>query len=227
VLVGMLVLKQPFSIIMTGTGIVALAGIVVNNNIVLIDTYQEYAKYLPRIEAIVRTVEIRLRPVFLTSITTIAGLTPMMFGISIDLVDGGYSLGTPASLWWKQLASAVVFGLGTATALTLVFTPSLLAIRVWSRKGAYWSVETAAAIFKGRSSQVSLDRRLRKSLAKIEPGIIPWDQFQHIFLPDRRRQAGLDFPKPIVIDDDAVSGQTDQDMQTKREDDPESERSSE
>ncbi|MGH1357017.1 MAG: efflux RND transporter permease subunit, partial [Thalassovita sp.] len=80
VLIGMLVMDQAFSVIMTGTGIVALAGIVVNNNIVLIDTYQEYSAYMPRIEAIVRTAEERIRPVLLTTITTMAGLAPMMFG---------------------------------------------------------------------------------------------------------------------------------------------------
>jgi multidrug efflux pump len=82
VLIGMLVMDQTFSIIMTGTGIVALAGIVVNNNIVLIDTYQEYARYMGRIEAIIRTAEVRIRPVILTTITTMAGLTPMMLGLS-------------------------------------------------------------------------------------------------------------------------------------------------
>ena len=71
VLVGLLFLKEPFSIIMTGVGIVALAGIVVNNNIVLIDTYLEYSRIMPKIEALVRTTEVRIRPVILTSITTI------------------------------------------------------------------------------------------------------------------------------------------------------------
>ena len=126
VLIGMLVMDQTFSIIMTGTGIVALAGIVVNNNIVLIDTYQEYSRYMPRIEAIVRTAEARIRPVLLTTITTMAGLTPMMFGLSLDFISGGYSIDSPTSLWWKQLATAVVFGLGIATVLTLiVYTLSL------------------------------------------------------------------------------------------------------
>src|SRR5690606_18374436 len=91
VLIGMLVMNQTFSIIMTGTGIVALAGIVVNNNIVLIDTYQDFARYMPRLEAIVRTAEARIRPVLLTTITTMAGLAPMVFGISVDFVNGGYT----------------------------------------------------------------------------------------------------------------------------------------
>ncbi len=131
VLIGMLVMQQPFSIIMTGTGIVALAGIVVNNNIVLIDTYQEFCERMPRIEAIIRTAEARIRPVLLTTITTMAGLAPMMFGISLDFINGGYTIDSPTALWWKQLATAVVFGLGVATILTLVVTPSLLAMRVW------------------------------------------------------------------------------------------------
>ena len=136
VLIGMMVMNQPFSIIMTGTGIVALAGIVVNNNIVLIDTYQEYARAMPRLEAITRTAEARLRPVLLTTLTTMAGLTPMMFGVSIDFLDGGYDIDSPTALWWKQLATAVVFGLGVATILTLVLTPALLALRVWVGAGA-------------------------------------------------------------------------------------------
>ncbi|MEL6679737.1 MAG: efflux RND transporter permease subunit, partial [Pseudomonadota bacterium] len=123
-LIGMLVMEQPFSIIMTGTGIVALAGIVVNNNIVLIDTYQEYSRYMPRLEAIVRTAQDRLRPVLLTTITTMAGLAPMMFGVSVDFIGGGYSIDAPTALWWKQLATAVVFGLGIATVLTLVIAPA-------------------------------------------------------------------------------------------------------
>ncbi|MDP5348084.1 MAG: efflux RND transporter permease subunit, partial [Paracoccaceae bacterium] len=96
-LVGMLVMDQPFSIIMTGTGIVALAGIVVNNNIILIDTYQEYSKYMPRTEAITRTAEDRIRPVLLTTITTMAGLAPMMFGLSLDFMNGGYSIDSPTA----------------------------------------------------------------------------------------------------------------------------------
>ncbi|MEE8453479.1 MAG: efflux RND transporter permease subunit, partial [Limibaculum sp.] len=112
VLVGMMVMGQKFSIIMTGTGIVALAGIVVNNNIVLIDTFQEFARRMDPLEAIVRTAEARIRPVLLTTITTMAGLAPMMLAVSFDFVNGGISRGAPTALWWVQLATAVVFGLG-------------------------------------------------------------------------------------------------------------------
>ena len=175
-LIGMIVMAQPFSIIMTGTGIVALAGIVVNNNIVLIDTYQEYAAIMPRLEAIVKTAELRLRPVFLTTITTMAGLTPMMFGVSIDLFNGGYTVGAPASLWWIQLATAVVFGLGIATVMTLVFTPSMLAIRIWAVKGAYSSSNLIAALVQGKNSNLARDRRLRKAIRASKASELLWDQ---------------------------------------------------
>ena len=132
VLVGMLIMGQKFSIIMTGTGIVALAGIVVNNNIVLIDTYQAFCKRMGRLEAIVRTAEARIRPVLLTTITTMAGLMPMMFATSLDFANGGVAVGAPTALWWVQLATAVVFGLGIATVLTLIVTPAALAARVWA-----------------------------------------------------------------------------------------------
>ncbi len=142
----------------------ALAGIVVNNNIVLIDTYQEYSRYMPRIEAIIRTAEARIRPVLLTTITTMAGLTPMMFGLSLDFIGGGYSIDSPTSLWWKQLATAVVFGLGIATVLTLIFTPSMLALRVWVTSYAHGlgdaaGLAVAAARQRGRARLGAAPRR--------------------------------------------------------------------
>ncbi len=175
VLIGMLVMDQPFSIIMTGTGIVALAGIVVNNNIVLIDTYQEYSQYMPRIEAIVRTTEARIRPVLLTTITTMAGLAPMMFGLSLDFIGGGYSIDSPTALWWKQLATAVVFGLGIATVLTLIFTPSMLALRVWLGTGAYRSFTTLRALSHGSGSKSARDLALKKAAKKVKNPEIIWD----------------------------------------------------
>ena len=163
VLWGMLILGQTFSIIMTGTGIVALAGIVVNNNIVLIDTYQEYARYMPRIEAITRTAEARIRPVLLTTLTTMAGLAPMMFGLSFDFIGGGYSLQSPTALWLIQLATAVVFGLGIATVLTLIFTPSMLAIRYWATHYVLALARLLGRLSLGRSSQAAEDFALRRA----------------------------------------------------------------
>jgi multidrug efflux pump len=175
VLIGMLVMDQTFSIIMTGTGIVALAGIVVNNNIILIDTYQEYSRYMPRIEAIIRTAEDRIRPVLLTTITTMAGLAPMMFGLSLDFINGGYSIDSPTALWWKQLATAVVFGLGIATMLTLVFTPSLLALRVWAGSYALALSRLLAILSFGRGSQAARDWALHRAARKLTAPEIIWD----------------------------------------------------
>ncbi len=174
VLIGMLVMDQAFSIIMTGTGIVALAGIVVNNNIVLIDTYQEYERYMPRTEAITRTAEDRIRPVLLTTITTMAGLAPMMFGLSLDFIGGGFSIDSPTSLWWKQLATAVVFGLGIATVLTLVFTPSMLALRVWITTYAGWAAQLFAKLSMGRQSRAAQDWALSREAKRIKSPEIIW-----------------------------------------------------
>ena len=176
VLIGMVVMDQTFSIIMTGTGIVALAGIVVNNNIVLIDTYQEYARYMPRLEAIVRTAEARIRPVLLTTITTMAGLSPMMLGISLDFGNGGYTVDSPTALWWKQLATAVVWGLGVATVLTLVFTPSLLALRVWAAEIAGWLADGLARIGADRMSRQTQDWALNRQARLARDPILYWDE---------------------------------------------------
>jgi multidrug efflux pump len=173
VLWGMILMDQTFSIIMTGTGIVALAGIVVNNNIVLIDTYQEYSRYMPRLEAITRTAEARIRPVLLTTITTMAGLAPMMFGLSLNFLEGGYSIDSPTALWWKQLATAVVFGLGVATFLTLILTPALLALRVWITMGAYGSIRQLLA-WGGRGSREARDLALGREARKIKDPVLLW-----------------------------------------------------
>jgi multidrug efflux pump len=190
VLIGMLVMQQPFSIIMTGTGIVALAGIVVNNNIVLIDTYQELSRYLPKVEAIIRTAEQRIRPVLLTTITTMAGLAPMMFGLSLDFVNGGYSVDSPTALWWKQLATAVVFGLGTATMLTLVFTPALLSARVWVTTYVLWIARFLVRIGASRRGQVAQDWALKRMARRTKPAEIIWDYSEPPLL-EKEEPAGL------------------------------------
>ena len=129
VLLGMLITGQTFSVIMTGTGIVALAGIVVNNSIVLIDTYQRLIEDgLDEVEAVLRTAGQRLRPILLTTITTMFGLLPMALQVNVGFFDRSLSLGGPVSAWWVQLATAIIFGLGFSTLLTLVLVPVLLAL---------------------------------------------------------------------------------------------------
>ncbi|GLQ07075.1 efflux RND transporter permease subunit [Sneathiella chinensis] len=129
VFVGLLVTGQPFGIVMTGVGIISLAGIVVNNNIVLIDTFAYLRKQgMDAREAILRTGAQRLRPVMLTTITTIFGLLPMTLQTNIDFLSREVVVGAPSSQWWVQLSTAVAFGLTFATVLTLIMTPSLLMI---------------------------------------------------------------------------------------------------
>ena len=129
VLLGLIITKQSFGIVMVGLGIIALAGIVVNNNIVLIDTYNRFRSEgnKPRIAAL-QTGILRLRPVFLTAITTILGLMPMVLSLNIDLFARILEVGAPSTLWWTQLASAIAGGLAFATILTLVLTPCLLVL---------------------------------------------------------------------------------------------------
>ncbi|MFT5210116.1 MAG: multidrug efflux pump [Flavobacterium sp.] len=129
VLLGLLVLGHPFSAIMTGVGIVALAGIIVNNNIVLIDTYNYLHKENPdwtMQRVIIQTGCLRIRPVFLTTFTTGFGLLPMASGISVDLIGREIEVGGPIASFWVQLASAIVSGLSFATLLTLIVTPAML-----------------------------------------------------------------------------------------------------
>jgi multidrug efflux pump len=125
------VLGQPFSAIMTGVGIVALAGIIVNNNIVLIDTFNYLRSENPAWDirrVIIQTGCLRLRPVFLTTFTTGFGLLPMATGVSIDLIGREFEMGGPVASFWVQLASAIVSGLSFATLLTLIVTPAMLMV---------------------------------------------------------------------------------------------------
>ena len=127
VLLGLMITGQPFGIVMSGVGVIALAGIVVNNNIVLIDTYNwQRRRGRPAVEAVLRTGALRLRPVLLTTATTILGLLPMVLGVNIDFIGRDITVGGPSTQWWTQLATAVAGGLAFATLLTLVMTPCLL-----------------------------------------------------------------------------------------------------
>lgn len=146
VLLGVALTGQYLSVIMTGTGVVALAGIVVNNNIVLIDTYQYLRrKGLAVEDAVVRTAAQRIRPVMLTTVTTILGLLPMVFEINVDFAAGVISHGSTTSDWWVLLASAVVYGLAFSTVLTLVLTPVMLAAPTVIRRRIFGRKEEGGA----------------------------------------------------------------------------------
>ncbi len=130
VLLGLIVTGRPFGIVMGGVGVIALAGIVVNNNIVLIDTFNDLRKSgMPPQEAALRTGAQRLRPVVLTSVTTALGLLPMVMGMNIDFFNRTVVFGAPSTQYWTELSSAIAGGLVIATVLTLVVTPAMLMLR--------------------------------------------------------------------------------------------------
>ena len=140
VMIGLMVTGQPFGIVMSGVGVIALAGIIVNNNIVLIDTFDhlraQYGERMDVRELVLRTGAQRLRPVLLTTITTVIGLLPMALQMNIDFISREVSIGAPSTQWWVQLSTAIVFGLSFSTVLTLIVTPAALMLR--EKAGALW-----------------------------------------------------------------------------------------
>jgi multidrug efflux pump len=130
VFLGLLFTGEPFGIVMSGVGVIALAGIVVNNNIVLIDTF-DYLKHKSKNvqDAILLAGAQRLRPVLLTTVTTVLGLLPMVFQTNIDFITREITIGAPSTQWWVSLSTTIVFGLSFATVLTLLVTPCALMLR--------------------------------------------------------------------------------------------------
>ena len=127
VLIGLMVMGQSFGVVMTGIGIIANAGVIVNNNIVLIDTYDRLKQEgWDTYDAIIETCRERARPVALTAVTAVLGVLAIAFGINLDFVNRTIMIGAPSTQWWVHLSVAIVFGLGFATVLTLVVTPAAL-----------------------------------------------------------------------------------------------------
>ena len=127
VLLGLMIMGQPFGVVMTGIGIIANAGVIVNNNIVLIDTYDRLRREgQGAYDAIMETCRERARPVVLTAVTAILGVLPIAFGINLDFISRDITFGAPATQWWISLSTAIVFGLSFATLLTLIVTPAAL-----------------------------------------------------------------------------------------------------
>lgn len=123
---GLALFRSSFGIIMTGVGVISLAGVVVNNAIVLIDyTNKLRERGVALKEAVVSAGATRLRPVMLTAVTTILGLIPMVTGISYDFHTWSISWVSESSQWWRSMAIVVIFGLMVATFLTLVVVPAL------------------------------------------------------------------------------------------------------
>ena len=141
VLLGLLVMGQPFGVVMTGIGIIANAGVIVNNNIVLIDTYDRLRRDgVAAYDAIIQTCRERARPVVLTAVTAILGVLPIAFGMNVEFLSREITIGAPATQWWINLSTAIVFGLGFATMLTLIVTPAaLMAIEQLRERRLRWS----------------------------------------------------------------------------------------
>jgi multidrug efflux pump subunit AcrB len=131
--------KLPFSVIMTGIGVIALAGVVVKNGIVLIDYTLKLQDrgFTPR-EAIVKAGKTRLRPVLLTALTAMLALVPTAMGIAFNVREFKFDMDSEASQWWKNMAVSVIYGLGVATLLTLVVEPALFSmfadVRGWFKR---------------------------------------------------------------------------------------------
>ncbi len=158
VLLGLLITGQTFSAIMTGVGIISLAGIVVNNSIVFIDTYNRFTRNqnIEPQQAILMTAAQRIRPVMLTTITTVFGLLPMALGVSINYFGRTVELGSISGAWWVQLSTAVISGLSFSTLLTLVLVPVMLTApsTIWA------SIKNIGA--KGRA------KKLARAEAKVD-----------------------------------------------------------
>jgi multidrug efflux pump len=151
VLLGLLIMGQPFGVVMTGIGVIANAGVIVNNNIVLIDTYDRLRREgRETYDAIIETCRERARPVVLTATTAVLGVLPIAFGVNVEFLSRGITVGAPSTQWWISLSTAIVFGLAFATVLTLVVTPAaLMAIEQMAERrrrwGAAWGARFARA----------------------------------------------------------------------------------
>jgi multidrug efflux pump len=153
VLLGLLVMGQAFGVVMTGIGVIANAGVIVNNNIVLIDTYDRLRREgMAAYDAIIITCRERARPVVLTAVTAILGVLPIAFGMNIEFLSREITVGAPATQWWIHLSTAIVFGLGFATVLTLIVTPAaLMAIEKAREQRQRWTGALRARL--GRPAQ--------------------------------------------------------------------------
>lgn len=140
VFVGLLVMNLAFSVVMCGIGVIALAGMIVSNNILILDTFDILKKEKRSLrDTLLITGAQRLRPVFLTQLTTALGLLPIMLRVNIDFLGREITFNAPSSHWWVQLSTAIVFGIVFASPLTLLVTPCALYLK--NRKS--WDATTA------------------------------------------------------------------------------------
>ncbi|WP_029066476.1 efflux RND transporter permease subunit [Labrenzia sp. DG1229] len=176
VLLGMMLTGQKFSIIMTGTGVVALAGIVVNNAIVLIDTYNRFRHDgFDPLDAILKTSGQRIRPILLTTVTTIVGLVPMATAVNLDFFTKTVAVGGITAIWWIQLSTAVISGLAFSTILTLVMIPVMIAVpSTWANScRAIWAMAFSrpAEQVAEQSEQGEVDTDLEQDVEWTDPDL--------------------------------------------------------
>ena len=152
VLLGLLIMGQAFGVVMTGIGVIANAGVIVNNNIVLIDTYDRLRREgIEAYDAILETCRERARPVVLTATTAVLGVLPIAFGVNVEFLSRSVTVGAPSTQWWISLSTAIVFGLGFATVLTLIVTPAaLMAIENLRASRLRWSAALRRKAFARR-----------------------------------------------------------------------------
>lgn len=145
---GLTIIHAPFGIVMSGVGMISLAGVVVNNAIVLIDYTNKLRQTGLNVnEAVLSAGATRLRPVLLTAITTILGLLPMVTGISYDFTKMAISTASESTQWWRSMAIVVIFGLMIATFLTLVVVPVLYSLLDSMKNGAAKTVEWTRCMY--------------------------------------------------------------------------------
>ncbi|TGQ67591.1 efflux RND transporter permease subunit [Mesorhizobium sp. M00.F.Ca.ET.186.01.1.1] len=156
VFLGLLLTGEAFGIVMSGIGVIALAGVVVNNNIVLIDTYDRLREEgWDKMDAVLQTCRERARPVVLTAVSAILGVLPIAFGLGLEIFHHETTINAPSTQWWISLSSAIVFGLSFATLLTLVVTPSMLMIFTRSKNSRFYAF--FRRIFRRGKGQISSD----------------------------------------------------------------------
>ena len=149
VLIGLMATGEQFIVVFSGVGIVALAGIVVNNSIVLIDTHQRLEKSgIELKEAVLRAAGQRIRPILITTGTTIIGLLPMAMGTSINIFTRSIELNNPISAWWTNMSISIVFGLGFSTVLTLITIPVLIMLPDYLRKEVFPKFKQQYAVLR-------------------------------------------------------------------------------
>ena len=152
VFLGLLITGQPFGIVMSGIGVIALAGVVVNNNIVLIDTYDRLREEgMNKYDAVLQTCRERARPVVLTAVSAILGVLPIAFGLGLEIFGHEVTINAPSTQWWISLSSAIVYGLAFATVLTLIVTPSALMVFTRDKREPGAQRGLFARLFRRRS----------------------------------------------------------------------------